>query len=103
MSFPSVWDAERLLATSGVIAAVVRDVPAVVDEGLAQRRAMFARLASDSDVRTINTPFHYTCSTSGLEGARVPGKVGADSLEILSEAGVSQAEIESLVQMGLVT
>lgn len=102
-SFASVWEAEALLATSGVIAAVVRDIPGVLAEQVLEERSMIVPLVGGAEgLRTLNTPFHFSRSDSGLSGAEVPGVVGRDSRSVLLECGLKQREIELLVASGVV-
>jgi crotonobetainyl-CoA:carnitine CoA-transferase CaiB-like acyl-CoA transferase len=103
-SFPSVWEAEALLATSGVIAAVVRDIPGVLTEPILEERSMLVGLLGGVDnAKTLNTPFHFSLAESGLAGLSTPGKVGRDSLAVMCECGFSTDEITKLLEANILS
>jgi crotonobetainyl-CoA:carnitine CoA-transferase CaiB-like acyl-CoA transferase len=96
----SVWEAERILSERGIIAAVVRDLPRVLEEPLMSERKIIANVRSTggATIRTLNTPFRFGLPSHGIEGAITPGEVGRDTGAILREHGIDDRTIEDLEQ-----
>jgi crotonobetainyl-CoA:carnitine CoA-transferase CaiB-like acyl-CoA transferase len=91
-------DLEARLDAAGVPASRVRDMAASLDDPQIAHRGLMTAFDADSgglgqDYALVGAPFSF--ADSGPAVTSPPPRVGQDTIDVLREAGLSEAEITS--------
>jgi crotonobetainyl-CoA:carnitine CoA-transferase CaiB-like acyl-CoA transferase len=100
---PSAWWA-RELGERGIAATPVRDLAGLFDDEHLAEVGMFTEVEhpSEGTLRLPRQPVRFTEAPAGSGGMRPAPRLGEHSRQVLAEAGLSAAEIDALVESGVV-